>query len=254
MATPMRVDGVDISHHQSGKIDWNALKKAGVKWMYHKSTEGSTFKDQNYESRRKEAAKAGVPFGAYHFARPSLPISSDAIKEAQFFVSVANPKPGDLRPCLDIETREKVSNGDMIAWVDIFIDEVRKLTGVFPVIYTPYRLSPRAETSTLFWVPRYNNSNLPPARRWDIWQFSNGIYGNPNHIPGLGHVDINHSNVSLERLLIPEKKPTRGRRVDSAISKLNQAEKIEKDGTKRDKLIKRARRVLRKIQPKMRRK
>jgi lysozyme len=77
MTAPMRVDGVDISHHQNGKLDLARAKKAGVKFLYHKATEGETYKDPNYDKRRAEAKAAGIPFGGYHFARPG---TTDAVK------------------------------------------------------------------------------------------------------------------------------------------------------------------------------
>lgn len=247
MTTPMKVHGVDISHHQSGKIDWAALKRAGVQWMYHKSTEGNSFKDSNYGKRRAEAKANGVPFGAYHFARPE---SGDARREAAFFVATAKPVPGDLRPALDLETKEHLSGAALVKWADEFCDEVEDLTGVTPVVYTPYVLSSLLEKKAIFWVPRYNNSNTPPVRQWDIWQFSNGVFGVPNSVPGLGHVDLNHSKVQLSELLIP--KPltgSKGVNVDEAIKRLKAAEKRAKDGTERDTLIKRALAQLAKLKP-----
>lgn len=247
MTKPMRIDGVDISHHQAGTIDWAALKRAGVKWMYHKATEGNGFKDSNYLKRRAEAKKAGMPFGAYHFARPEL---GDARREAAFFVATAKPVPGDLRPALDLETKERLTSAQIVKWADEFCDEVEDLTGVTPVVYTPYVLSSALEKKALFWVPRYNNSNTPPVRQYDIWQFSNGVFGVPNSVPGLGHVDLNTSKVQLSELVIP--KPltgSKGVNVDEAIKRLKAAEKRAKDGTERDNLIKRALRVLGRIKP-----
>lgn len=247
MTQPMRIDGVDISHHQNGKIDWAALKRAGVKWMYHKATEGASFKDSNYAARRAEAKKAGMPFGYYHFARAGV---GDARQEARFSVSVGKPVPGDLRPALDLETTEGLSMDAIRRWADEFCDEIEDLCGVTPVVYTPYVLSSALEKKALFWVPRYNDSNTPPVRQWDIWQFSNGQFGVPNSVPGLGHVDLNHSKVQLSELLIPKPALTsRGVNVDEAIRRLKAAEKRAKDGTARDTLIKRALAQLARIKP-----
>jgi len=251
MTNPRKVHGVDISHHQNGTIGWAALRRAGVQFMYHKATEGTSFVDQNYEKRRKEARAAAVPFGAYHFARPE---SGDARQEARFFIKVAKPVPGDLAPCLDLETKEHLAGAALVEWADNFCDEVEKLTGVTPVVYTPYDLSFALERKAIFWVPRYNNSNTPPARQWDIWQFSNGQFGVPNQVPGLGHVDLNTFNtgVSLADILIPVRaqvKTSKGENVDAAEKLLTTAEKRAKEGSERDTLLDRARRVLKKIKP-----
>jgi hypothetical protein len=47
------IDGVDLSHWQSGAIDFGRAKAAGVQFVYHKATEGLTVKDAKYASRRK---------------------------------------------------------------------------------------------------------------------------------------------------------------------------------------------------------
>lgn len=244
--TPLRVHGVDISHHQDGPIDYDKLKKAGVRWMYHKATEGATVKDENYARRRVEAKAADLPFGAYHFARPS---GSDAVTEARFFIKTAKPIPGDLRPCLDLETKEFIHGPSLVVWADDFCDEVERLTGVIPVVYTPYILSTRLEKKALFWVPRYNNDNKPPTRPWNIWQFSNGELGVPNSVPGLGHVDLNHSKVPVFELMIAPPLTSRGVNVDIAIGKLKEAEKRSREGTVRDTLLDRALRIVKKIKP-----
>lgn len=206
MTAPMRVDGVDISHHQGGSINYAAAKKAGVKWMYHKATEGTTVTDGNYAKRRAEAAKAGIPFGAYHFARADR---GDAAAEAKHFLSVAKPKPGDLRPCLDLETTEGLSLSELRTWAKAWITAVKKATGVLPVVYTPYDLG-TADDGCIIWRPRYNDSNRPPVLKWDIWQFSNGQLGVPDKVAGFGNVDLNtmRAGLKLEQLRIPTKPST----------------------------------------------
>jgi GH25 family lysozyme M1 (1,4-beta-N-acetylmuramidase) len=201
----MRVDGVDISHHQEGAIDYAAAKKAGVKWMYHKATEGATYTDPNYARRREQVKAAGIPFGAYHFARAG---KGDAVAEARHFLSVAKPKPGDLRPALDLETTEGLSLSQIRAWASRFIGYVEDKTGVLPVVYTPFDLGEAAAEGCVIWRPRYNDRNEPPELAWDIWQFSNGVYGVPDSVAGFGHVDLNtmRDGLDLADLLIPKRR------------------------------------------------
>lgn len=187
MVTPMRVDGADISHHQSGDLDFREFKSAGGKFLYHKATEGATFKDKNYNSRRLDAKLARLPFGAYHFARPER---GDAVREARFFIQVADPRPGDLCPALDLEVNDgNLSKAELTTWVGNFLQEVQRLVGVECVIYTPYELDNYYRS--MIWRPRYNDGNKPPVLDWDIWQFSDGRLGVPDRVNGLGHVDLN---------------------------------------------------------------
>ena len=210
MVASMRVDGADISHYQNGKLDLAIAKRAGIKFLYHKATEGERYTDPNYNKRRAEAAAAGIPFGGYHFARPG---AKDAIKEAQHFLAVAKPKPGDLRPALDLETTEGRTLAQLREWARQWCSEVEKATGVKPIVYTPFDLG-EAVKGSLLWRPRYNNQNRPPSLAWDIWQFSNGRLGKPNKVAGLGRVDINtlRKGLKVSDLLIPKvatPKPTK---------------------------------------------
>lgn len=202
---PLPVHGVDISHHQNGTLDLAGARKRGLRWLYHKATEGDSYTDPNYARRRSEAAKAGIPFGAYHFARAER---GDALAEARRFIATAKPKPGDLRPALDLETTEGLTMAQVRTWAKTFVDEVERLTGVKPVVYTPFDLG-TAVKGCLIWRPRYNNSNTPPVLPWDIWQYSNGVFGVPRSVQGIGNVDLNvmRDGLKVEAMLIPKAKP-----------------------------------------------
>lgn len=200
------IDGIDISHWQDGNLDYVAAKKAGVKFLYHKATEGKNYSDPNYARRRAEAKKAGIPFGAYHFARPTF---NGAKEEARYFLRVADPQPGDMIPVLDLEVNEKkMSRAALTRWVGNFL-EVFHRKGIKVMIYTPYDLD--KTFGAPLWVARYNNAMLAPRvpapwKTWDMWQFSDGVYGNPNFVPGVGKVDINTlgEGVTVKELQIPK--------------------------------------------------
>lgn len=205
MATkPLPVHGSDISHHQ-GSVNLEKAKSAGLRWLYHKATEGDSWVDDRFKERRAAAAKAGLPFGAYHFARPER---GDAVAEALRFLAVAKPQPGDLRPALDLETDEGLSMNQIREWARAFVDRVHAAIGVYPIVYTPFALGD-VERDCLIWRPRYNNTNTPPVLPWDIWQFSNGVFGKPNSFPGLGKVDLNTmaKDLRMAQMLIPKPKP-----------------------------------------------
>lgn len=230
MTTARRVDGVDISHYQAGALDLAAAKRAGVRWLFHKATEGTSYKDPGYGQRRAQAKAAGLPFGAYHFARPSGG-AADGIAEAKFFLSYAKPVPGDMRPMLDLEVNGGLGQSALTAWVGAFVGEVHRVTGQAPFIYTHFNLDRHFDCP--LWVARYSNANAAPVvpkpwASWAVWQFSNGVYGAPTSVPGLGHVDLNTMNgdpahlTQTFRLPLPATAPaaatTRGRNVDAALA------------------------------------
>ena len=188
MVTPRKVHGSDVSHWQ-GALDLVKAKRAGLQFLYHKATEHETYVDPEYAGRRAAAKKAGLPFGAYHFARPNGG-AADAVREAQHFMRTAKPVVGDLVPCLDLE----VNAPGLEAWANAFMGEVMRLMKAAGLAGRPLHYGPNdfgSDYPFLRWVPRYNNTNTPPTVSWDIWQFSNGKYGVPNSFPGLGHVDLN---------------------------------------------------------------
>lgn len=197
---PRRIDGVDLSHHNPVTLEGlRKAKAAGARFVYHKATEGDSYTDPTYDDRRKLAARAGLPFGAYHFARPEV---GDAAAEATRFLKVAAPRPGDLIPCLDLETTEGLTKAQLDTWAATFARVIRRALGVEAVIYCPWDTG----LPGLRWRPRYNDDNRPPALPWDLWQFSNGQLGIPDTIAGLGRVDLNTfaQGTRLDDLLLPD--------------------------------------------------
>jgi hypothetical protein len=93
-----------------------------------------------------------------------------------------------------------MSEDQLSTWVHTWFHVVWKHMGVRGkhrrgVLYTPYDMLRRPARVRL-WVARYNNDNRKPSVRrpfktWAIWQFSDGVFGTPSVVPGVGHVDIN---------------------------------------------------------------
>lgn len=211
------LDGVDTSHHQTGRIDLRAARAAGVRWWYLKATEGTTFIDSAYASRVRQARRAGMPVGAYHFARPD---AGDAAEEARFFLSHTDIRAGDMLPMLDLESSEGLSQAALTTWVGTWVRTVTaELTrqGIVgkPIIYTPFNLD--NGFGCLLWVARYSNDFRAPVipnpwKRAVIWQHSDGRFGPIRHVPGFGAVDVNalHPEVPLSALrLRPAGRPKR---------------------------------------------
>lgn len=211
------LDLVDLSHFQ-GKADLQSAANAGVKGIYNKSTQGCGYVDPSYTSRRKvakqaskarkAAGKAGLLFGAYHFADPT---KTDARAEAAHFLSIANPQPGDLIPVLDLEKSNGMDKTALTVWVGEFVDAVQAKTGVKPMIYTPFDLA--KGYGCYLWVARYSNTfeapRIPaPWTKAVMWQHSDGQYGPIKTVPGIGACDVDalHPDVPLSALTIPAPK------------------------------------------------
>ncbi len=203
------LDGVDTSHYQSGKIDLRLAQHAGLRWWYCKTTEGESMVDQTYRKRVREARRAGVPVGAYHFARPD---GGDAVTEAKHFLKHADIRVGDMVPMLDLESSEVLSREKLTEWVGMWVTTVRQrleergLRGS-PIIYTHFDLD--KAFGCLLWVARYSDDLRPPRipspwKRAAVWQHSNGKVGPITKVPGFGPVDVNamHPDLPLSSLRV----------------------------------------------------
>jgi GH25 family lysozyme M1 (1,4-beta-N-acetylmuramidase) len=205
------IPGIDVSHWQ-GVIDWEKVAGAGKRFVFLKATDGQDYIDPTFAANRAGARENGLMVGAYHFARPD-DSAGDATKEAQFFVEVADPKPGHLLPVLDIETNGGLNQNEMTAWAHRFVMEVRDLTGVMPLVYTsPYGWLDRfgdshrlARDGAPLWVAHWGvSSPTLPAGDWDgrgwvVWQHSS-----TGHVAGIGGaVDLDVlAGASLGRIAI----------------------------------------------------
>jgi GH25 family lysozyme M1 (1,4-beta-N-acetylmuramidase) len=202
---PLPVRGIDMSHHNAGPVRWSLMRSAGVRFAYHKVTEGSSFVDPAYRPRRAEIVAFNKSLGiltrllgrtirpgGYHYASPD---GGDAAIEARFFIKHLITDTGDVAPYLDFETLGKLktlAEGDR--WCVTFIRTAKaegglKRFGIYPGGFD----LPLAVAEADFVVrPRYNSTNTPPTLPWDVWQFSDGSAGVPHTVPGYGgNLDLN---------------------------------------------------------------
>lgn len=190
---PLRypVVGIDVSNHQ-GRIDWDALAASGVAFAYIKATEGATFKDKSFGRNWREAARVGIPRGAYHFFRLCRSIAEQAENLIETVPKEANALPlvidaEDMGPCTATLTPR-----DHAAILKDFLVVLEKHYGRRPLIYTTAEFdSVMLEAAGLagerFWA---RSLVIPPRFRrgqWLIWQ-----YHNRGRRPGVkGDLDLN---------------------------------------------------------------
>jgi len=185
--------GIDVSNHQ-GTVDWPAVGASTVEFAFLKATEGVSFRDAFYKANRAGAKRAGLAVGAYHFGRPG---GADGRREADFFLEVAQPKPGELRPVLDLEASDGVSPAAVRAWALTFLRRVTAELGVTPFLYTyPFFATGNAFASSPelagfpLWIAHYGVTKPLIPKPWKsavIWQFSSS-----GRVPGVkGRCDLN---------------------------------------------------------------
>lgn len=197
MTTPLPIHGVDISHYQGGTIDWKKAKDAGVRFVFHKATQGATYQDPNYGKRRSEVHDAGLIWGAYHYLE-----DGNATLQARHFMNYAKLRAGNLWPVLDYE-----ADGLVTSQFADFLDECKRLGAPGVILYTYTSKAPSRSFKMPLWLARYSNTNLAPEvpSAWadtGYWmhQFSDGVYGLPHSVPGIGNCDINTLHGGLKTL------------------------------------------------------
>lgn len=118
------VHGIDVSYYQ-GKIDWQkvkAMREDGVyvSFAFIKATEGLLNVDPYFQRNWREAPKAGIKVGAYHFFRPKR----SGLWQANFFLQTVSIEKGDLPPVVDIEGLDGVSAAKMRKELNAFIIQI----------------------------------------------------------------------------------------------------------------------------------
>jgi lysozyme len=179
--------GIDVSHH-NGTIRWEEVltsteERRAVQFVYCKATQGSGMVDKTWSFNRKRLKKLGIPFGAYHF----LSDETDPVSQAGHFLRHWNSEMCDLPPVLDVE-ESKLSRGELIRNMDIWLSIVEKESGIRPVIYVSLndynKLFYDVFKEYKFWIAAYSRvSSVLQDERVIQWQFTekgriNGIKAN----------------------------------------------------------------------------
>ena len=92
------ITGIDISAH-NGEINFSQVAESGIQFVYIKATEGATFKDARFQYNYKNARKAGLKVGVYHFFRFNIDGKSQALN----IINSIKGKNLDLPIAIDIE-------------------------------------------------------------------------------------------------------------------------------------------------------
>lgn len=199
-----RIKGLDI-YSGDNVSSWADLQKAEFKFCSIKASEGMTFRDSAYKNHKLLSEGVDIISGPYHF----MHFNQNMKLQAEFFCQVimdnGGLQDGDLPPMADWE----YANGDPSPGDDklarIFIERVRDILGVRPIIYVSYFVvqalnNPEWLKEYPLWLPWYADElkiKTPlPWVHWHFWQYSG-----TSRIPGLSNLgDIDVFNGDLEDL------------------------------------------------------
>ncbi|WP_367182121.1 lysozyme [uncultured Arthrobacter sp.] len=147
---PPGIQGMDVSAYQ-GNVNWATAWAQGARFAYVKASEGTFYKNPNFNQQYNGSANVGMYRGAYHFAMPTL---TSGREQANYFVDNGGGWSSDgktLPPLLDIEynpydaktmpsgrgdTCYAMSSAELISWIRDFSNTIKARTGRLPMIYT----------------------------------------------------------------------------------------------------------------------
>ena len=205
-----KFDGIDVSRHQ-GNINWDEIKKnPKIQYVYIKATEGSDLVDECYRNNIRNARKAGLKVGSYHY----LSNRSSVTTQFQNFANTANRDEQDLIPVIDVEVCKQWTPQQLRDSLMVFAKMVEDYYGCKPIIYT-YETFYKSYLGKAFanypiFIAKYpRNPNDKPnidGVKWLMWQFAE-----TGRIPGIkGNVDLSRFNTgySLNDILY---RPAKGK-------------------------------------------
>ena len=165
--------GIDISHWQAN-LD---IASTGAQFVICKATQGTTFVDPSCDRHYQIAKRLGLKLGVYHYAS-----GGDPVAEADFFVRNIKGYIGEAILILDWEKTQNGRYHEHASWCLRFLNRVKELTGVKPLVYMSASVIKVADWSKVvagdygLWVagwPDNRDSWDIPDFRWDVkpWPF-----------------------------------------------------------------------------------
>jgi len=183
-------DVLDLSHWNT-VTDWPALHADGILGVIHKRSQGTDFADPAFDTRRQQAADAGISlWGRYHFGT-----AEDVPGQVANFLADWTP---DEAMALDWE--DYPPSQMSFSEADEFVHSVYDQTGVLPVIYSGHNLKEAMLANPNYngillncrlWLAQYGPGAILPMgfdHYW-LWQFTGS-----GRIPGTASpTDLNRS-------------------------------------------------------------
>jgi lysozyme len=176
---------IDVSHH-NGRIDFNAIKTAGILGVIQKATQDQSGTDPTYETNKSAALAAGLLWGGYHFGA-----GSDGQRQAEHFLEVVGD-PTKTILVLDFEqnpTGPSMSLEEARAFVVYINEKIGRFPGFYSGSYIKELLGTNQDpvlAQCWFWLAQYGPMPVVPPNwpKYTFWQYTDGGFGPPPHDVG----------------------------------------------------------------------
>ena len=182
---------VNMSHYDLMRPDFVTMKNEGIVGIIHEATYPSFQRDAQYVLRQQAAARAGLLWGAYHYAN-----GTDPVRQADHFLSVvanaqaqagSTSQPAGVLLVLDFERNGHYPGGTMrVDQAAAFVERIHERTGKYPGLYSgEYHLrqvlnSPKVSaaykrvlSNCWLWIANYHYEPrvTAPWSFWHLWQY-----------------------------------------------------------------------------------
>ena len=195
--------GIDVSQH-NGTLDWDIIKKDGIKFAIIRSSWGHFVEDQQFRRNVKECERVGMPYGLYHYSYVAT--QQQMKEEAQGFIRLCKScRPS--YPCyIDMEDgdgwkkRMGVSD-DMNIKVCAYTCNELEVNGFYAGIYANldwlmHHLNSASLDRFDKWVAQWASVNTYP-KPYHMWQFTSD-----GQVEGhAGRLDMDYSYVDFPKLI-----------------------------------------------------
>lgn len=196
------ISGIDISEWQ-GSINFRRVKRAGIRIVYMKATQGTDFVDPDFERNYRDAEKEHLKIGFYHYVTAQN--AAQAREEARFFASHIKGKIQHVRAAMDFEEFGDLTRTEIREIAIRFLEELGEAMGHRPVIYTDASNASGTFADDRFreyplWIAEYGVSRPDmenPWHRWSGWQYTD--QGRVAGISGDVDRDYFRRNILLEK-------------------------------------------------------
>lgn len=213
--------GIDVSFWQ-GDINWTRVANAGVDFAFirvgYNSSNGTMYKDTQFENNMRGATQAGIPVGVYFYSVAKT--TEQARKEAEFVISKIQGYKISYPVVFDLEDQRLLNGLTNLQRANIavaFCNAV-KAAGYYPMLYcnTNWYLN-HVDRSRIAgidrWMAAYGDSktSLGINAEHGIWQATDGASGNGLRstagliagIPTSNNVDINFGYIDYTKKITP---------------------------------------------------
>lgn len=196
-------DGIDLSVYQ-GEVDFELLRQSGIEAIYIRAGYGDDGVDHYFQRNAAIAEEEEFHFGFYLYVTART--EAEAREEAAFFADLIQGKGYDCRPAMDFEKFSGLSREQINSIGLAFLQELERLTGVKPMLYTDAYAANEIWQESLgdypLWVAEYGpESPEVTSGHWTGW--TGFQYSDHGRIPGIGPaVDLDYFTDDI--LLISE--------------------------------------------------